>query len=113
MKKPKTVVPFYFKITESEMKDILKNTPISLKYSIDLINRVCDRYKILPKNEVIEIIKCIFEVMRESLLLGDILNLNKFCFDTKLFFFQRTKNGVIVPRLRVKVGTPIHFNKIK
>ncbi len=111
MKKTKTTKPFYFEgMSHSEMVEILNTYfPISLKHNEDLINRIADRYPLLNKVQISQIVKLVFKSMRELLIMGKILNFNSLFFDTKLFFFKHRKNGVIYPALKVKISTPPHL----
>jgi hypothetical protein len=89
------------------MVDILNtDSPISLKYNENLINRVYARYPLIEKHQVSMIVKAIFQSMRDLLVLGKVLNFNNFFFDAKFHFFDYHKNGRILPSLKVKISTP-------
>lgn len=113
MKKLKTIKPFYFtnKTNEETYNYINKELPISLKYNLDLVNRVYDKYPYLSKTQISIIIKLIFESIRELMILGKIINFNNLFFDTKLHFFAYRKFGSILPALKVKISTPPPMRK--
>ena len=93
--------------TNQQMVDQLNaERPISLKYNIDLVNRVHARYPLLEKSEVAIIIKAVFVSLRDLLVLGKILNFNNLFFDTKFYFYSYRKNKVHLPSLKVKITTP-------
>lgn len=108
MKKPKIVVPFYFKnLSNKEVLDILnKEYPVNIKYNEDIVNRIYARYPFITKTEISIIVKVFFQSLREMLILGKVLNFNKLFFDTKFHFFDYSKNGYIFPSLKVKISTP-------
>jgi hypothetical protein len=107
MKKQKTIKPFYFKTSNLKVIDKLNaENPINLKYNEDLINRIYSRYPIIDKSSIALITQAVFMSFRELLILGKILNFNKFLFDTKLHFSKRVEGDVISTALRVRISTP-------
>jgi len=113
VKKQKTIKPFYFKhLSDKELIDILnKELPINLKNHSDLIDRIYIKYPLVSKTEISTIIISIFQSIRELLVLGKILNFNNIFFDTKLHFFDHTKNNITFPALKVKISTPPPLRK--
>lgn len=108
MKKPKLVKPFVFKdLSHQEMVDLLNTTaPIDLRHNESLVDRVHQKYQFLTKTQISIIIKAVFQVWRDLLLLGKVLNFNNLFFDTKLHFFDYRRDGHILPSLKVKISTP-------
>lgn len=105
MKKIKTVKKFYFK-NEDVDKCINRELPLSLKDIEFLIDKIHLQYPALDKTEISIIIKSVFETLRLFLINGNVLNLNKFLFDTKLFFYQRKIKGKETPHVKIKTKTP-------
>lgn len=105
MKHKKTVKSFYF---TSKIEKILEELgEITLPKQVDLINRVHNRYPLISQIETVIIIKTIFEVIRELLVRGCIININRFFFDFKLHFFQHNRNtDKINKAVKVKIKTP-------
>lgn len=115
MKKPKTIVPFYFKDkSHQDMVDLLDlEYPINIKYNEGLVNRIHERYPLINKADISFIVKTIFQSFRDLLVLGNILNFHNLFFNTKLFFFDYRKNDVRLPRIKVKITTPPKLRKFK
>lgn len=113
MKKQKTVKPFFFKnLSHQDMVDVVNtDLSINLKYNEDLVNRVYNRYPLIPKTDVIKTITAIFSSLRDLLILGKVLNFNTLFFDTKLFFFDYKRFGAIFPTVKVKISTPPPLKK--
>src|SRR5271166_3226504 len=105
MKKLIPSKPLIFKDqTNQQMVDQLNSDcPISLKYNIDLVNRVHARYPLLEKSEVGIIIKAIFGSFRDLLVLGKVLNFNNIFFNMRILVFSHCKKGVIFPAIKVSV----------
>jgi hypothetical protein len=108
MKKLSNSKPLVFKDqTNQQMVDQLNaERPISLKYNIDLVNRVHARYPLLEKSEVAIIIKAVFVSLRDLLVLGKILNFNNLFFNMRILIFSHRRNGVIFPAIKVALDTP-------
>jgi hypothetical protein len=104
----KTIREFYFKDLErQDVVDLLnKEKPVSARYNSNLVDRIHARYPIISKTDVRLVVNTVFQAFRDLLILGKILNLNTFFFDTKLHFNAECKNGVTLPRLQVKMSTP-------
>ena len=113
MKKPKIVKPFFFKDkTHQDMVDLLnKDLPVNIRYNEEMINRIHARYPLISKYEVSIIVLAVFQSFRDLLVLGKVLNFNNLFFDTKLFFFDRSCRGRIIPSLKVKISTPPKLRK--
>lgn len=113
MKKQKTIKEFFFK--ELERNDVAnlvnKDLPINIKSLEPLINRIYERYPIIDKTQISIIVKTTFETLRELLVLGHILNLNKLAFDMKLHFFPHRLEKIYAA-LKIKLTTPPKIRKI-
>jgi len=105
VKYKKTIKSFY--LTE-KIETILEDLgEITLPKQADLIDKVHNRYPLLSQVEIVIIIKTVFEVIRELLIRGCIININKFFFDFKLHFFLHNRNGEKPNKaIKVKVKTP-------
>jgi hypothetical protein len=51
--------------------------------------------------------------MRDSLILGKILNFHNLFFDAKLHIFAHRRNGHILPSLKIKIKTPPKLRKLQ
>lgn len=91
----KETKPFYFKdLTHEDMVAGLNSEyPIDLRHNTDLIDRVCERYPLIPKSEVIIIIREVFQSLRESLILGKVLNFYNLFFSFRLYISEYNRNG--------------------
>lgn len=107
MKKRKTNKEFYYKdLDKQEIINLVNNElPINLKYLENLIDRIHKRYPIVDKVQVSIIVKATFESLRELLILGNIINLNKFIFDMKLHCCTYISDK-LYPVIKVKLTTP-------
>jgi nucleoid DNA-binding protein len=108
MMKLKTVLPFFFKdLDHQQVVDLLNEEfPISIKYSEDLVNRVHARYPLIEKHQVSIIIKAVFQVMRDLLVLGKVLTFNHLFFDFKFHVFTNRVGMITIPALKVLISTP-------
>lgn len=93
-------------------EDLIKDLDLLLKigmreYNKDLIDRVCDKYNLIPRSDVIFIIQNTFNTMRDLLLFGKILNLNGSLFGIKFKFLKSRKdlNSKSIT-LKIVLGTP-------
>jgi len=110
LKIKKTIIEPDFSFKDHSKQEMVnqinKDLPISIKYNEDLVNRVYNRYPLINKSEVAIIIKSIFIVIRELLILGKVLSFGDLFFNTQLKFFTFRYKGVIFPSLRVSLITP-------
>lgn len=107
MKKTDTSKEFYFKNSKQELVDSLnKELPINIKNLEYLIDRIHTKYPIITKSEVSLIVRSTFEAIRDFLILGYIINFNKFIIDMKLYFFQHVINNTFNTAVKVKIKTP-------
>ena len=112
MKKPKVVKPFFFKVSNQEVVDVLNQEyPINMRYNEELINRIHSRYPLISKYEVSVIVRSVFSSFRDLMLLRKVLNFNNLFFDTKFLFFVSCRRGRILPSLKVQISTPPKLRK--
>lgn len=115
MKKKKKIKSFYFQdLTHDQMANALNTEfPIDLRFNNDLVERVCKRYNVpgIEKSEIVVIIREAFQAIRDSLVLGKILNFNNLFFDFKLNVSEYNGNGIKVPIVKVYVTTPPSIRK--
>lgn len=104
MKKVKQVKEFFFKNMEKEdlVNEINTDLPLQIKLLEPLIDRIYKRYPIIDKTEISVIVKAALEEIRSFLILGNIINFNKFVFDMKFLFFKHME----FPALKVHIKTP-------
>lgn len=115
MKKQKQVKPYYFtdKSHKAIVEELNNKYPVTLKYNLDLINRVHEKYPYINKLQLIIIATKAFETLRELIVLGNVINFNKIFFDMKLFFFKRETFGYILPLVKLILKTPPVIKKRK
>lgn len=108
MKNKKVVKEFHFvDLSKEELKDVINNKyPIKISKLEFIIEKIYNKYPLISKTEITLIVKAVFESMRDFLVLGYVMNFNKFIFDMKLNFFTHVLNGKINPALRVKLKAP-------
>jgi len=109
MKHKKTVKEFHYARDIEEVLGELDD--IGLQKHSNFLERVCNRYPLLSKVEVAMIVKSTFEVMRELLIKGCIININRFFFDFKLHFFKHSRSKEQGAALKAKIGTPPIFKE--
>jgi len=109
-----TVGNFKFKdIENSQVYDIINSElPIGLKNENDLIQRIHEKYPYIKKYEVAIIVKYVFEVIRENLILGKAITFyNLFCDMHLSFIFYKSVYSQNSCRLSVKNKTSRKFTK--
>jgi len=108
MKNKKLVKQFFFKdLSKEELRDIINtNHPINIRKLEPIINRIYIKYPLIDKSEIGLIVKAVFESLRDFLVMGYVINFNKFIFDMKLYFFTHVIGNKINPALRVKLKNP-------
>ena len=104
---------FFSDYDKDEFIEIINERyPIKFSKHKDLIERIHARYPLIDKGKITMIVIRTFESFRELLLLGKILNFNRFIFDMKLHFFTQLRNK-ITPLLKVKLKTAPALKKNK
>jgi len=107
MNKYLKVIPFYFTSPHKEVyEEANSSLKISLKYNEDLINRVCKRHPLIPKQDIIIVLTKSMEVMRDILIQGDIINFSKLFTDTKLYFQKSERFGKLRTLVKVRMVSP-------
>lgn len=99
---------FHFRgISKEEFsKGINEEYPIEIRQLEPIIDRIHQKYPLIDKVQISLIVRAVFESIREFLILGYVINFNKFLTDMKLNFFTHVIGGRISPALRVKLKTP-------
>lgn len=104
---------FYFRdLSNEELKNSVNNNyPIRISQLELIIDRIHHKYPSLDKSEISLVVRAVFESLRDFLILGYVINFNKFLSDMKLNFFTRVIDGKIGSALRVKLQTPKTLRK--
>jgi hypothetical protein len=97
-------VPYWFKkMDRFQMVELVnKEHPISLIHFEKLIDRISDRYPLLPKTKIVQIIQTAFETMREMLIVGHHLAITGIAKRMKLYFTRKWKSVAV----RVSITSP-------
>lgn len=99
-------------LSRSDLVNLLnQELPINIKTLAPIVDRVYEKYPVIDKAEISLIILTVFEVIREFLVLGYIINFNKFLFDMKLHFFQHVIGTRFNTALKVKLKASPKFLK--
>lgn len=85
---------------------INKSLQIKLSDKFDLISEICDRYPLVSKKDASLITKAFFEVMRESLISGEVVNFNKTFSNMKLMVYNHHRDNKDYVSVKVKISTP-------
>jgi nucleoid DNA-binding protein len=100
---------FFKKLDRFQMAEMVDDKlPISLRNQSGLIDRVHARYPIIEKQFVVAIIKAAFEVIRERLILGEVIDLPGIV-NAMWLYFNRSKGNSV--RARIKTHTPEEIEK--
>lgn len=111
LKKLKNIFRFKERSLEDKVKEVNSLFPINLKYNEELIDRIYEQYPYIEKHEISNIVLTTFSIIRECLIMGDIINIYNLFFNMKLFFFHATKDGAIISRLKGELTTPPKLRK--
>jgi|SRR5579859_87312 len=97
--------PFFFKnLTHQEVVDFFnENKPITLKYNLDLVDRVHAKYPLVSKKEIGIVIRASFQSFRDLLFLGKMLFFRDLFYNVLLKTFRTAR----VKSAGVKVFTHI------
>jgi hypothetical protein len=114
MKKTKKTTKLIFnEITDQEIIQLInKDYPINIKFMERIIDRIYAKYPLIDKIEISIIVRAVFESIREFLILGYIINFNRFVFDMKLHVFEYAAKTKKYLGLKVKATTPPSIRKI-
>lgn len=82
-----------------------KEFPVSLKYTQGLIERIHNRYPQLPKDQVAQIVKYFFVIIRMALMSGETISISGLLNNFNLISFKRDNYNVI----KAKLSTPRCF----
>ncbi len=114
MKHRKKIRAFYFDQLSSEdlIKLVNSELPINIKHLAIIVDKIYAKYPLIDKTEISIIVRAVFESIREFLILGYIINFNKYFFDMKFHFFEFAAKAKKYTSLKVKVTTPPHVRKL-
>jgi hypothetical protein len=101
----KEEVPYYFKkMDRFQMVELIDDEyPISLIHFEKIITRVAERYPMLPKTKIVEIIQTTFDTMRSMLVIGHHLSIDGIANTMKLYFTRKWKSVAA----RVSISSPL------
>jgi nucleoid DNA-binding protein len=107
-KKRKLVKQIKYKDLTIDEFILLVNKSLQIKLSdkFDLINEICDHYPLVSKKDVSMITKAFFDVMRESLMAGEVINFNKTFSNMKLMIYKHHRDNKDYVSVKVKISTP-------
>lgn len=103
---------FFNDLSKEEFVEIINQRfPIKFDDDTELVNRIRERYPLLTKKKIRVILISIFETMREFLLLGKVLNFNRFMYDMKVLvspsFLKKFNKLIAVIKVKLKTPTKI------
>ena len=109
MSKKKNVKQIQYKdLTLSEFTELVNNSlQIKLSDKADLIRSIHDRYPILSLQETSLIVKSFFEVIRDSLIAGEVISFNKTFSGMHLKIYKSRRKNKDCASVKVKISTPI------
>ena len=67
--------------------------PINLKNISYIVDQIYDQYPLISKPEISYIVKNIIYSFRDNLVKSNIININNFFYDYKLYFYSFNKNN--------------------
>ena len=79
--------------------------PINLKNISYIVDKIYDQYPLISKLEISYIVKNIIYSFRDNLIKGNIININNFFYDYKLYFYNFKKNNKNYNTIRAKIKT--------
>ena len=79
--------------------------PINLKNIKNIVDKIYDQYPLISKLEISYIVKNIIYSFRDNLIKGNIININNFFYDYKLYFYNFKKNNKNYNTIRAKIKT--------
>jgi nucleoid DNA-binding protein len=108
MNKKKIVKDIVYKdLTIDQFKDLVnKSQQIKLSGKNNLINEIHDRYPLISLQETSLIVKAFFDVVRECLISGEIINFNKTFSNMQLLIYKHRRNNRDYISIKVKISTP-------
>ena len=98
----------YKDLTIGEFTNLVnKSLQIKLSDKFDLINEIHDHYPVASKKDISLIVKAFFDVLRESLLAGEVINFNKTFSNMKLMVYKYRRDNKNYVSVKVRISTPI------
>mgnify|MGYP003348732960 CR=1 FL=1 len=117
LKKSKINNNLYYKNKSKEdIVNLLNNNlPINLKNISYIVDQIYDQYPLISKPEISYIVKNIIYSFRDNLVKSNIININNFFYDYKLYFYSFNKNNKIYNAIRAKIKTSprIKYENVK
>ena len=109
MSKKKLVKEIKYKDLTLEQFTQLVNNSLQIKLSdkADLINQIHDHYPIVSLKDTSLIVKAFFDVIRESLIAGEVINFNKTFSNMKLSVYKYRRDNKDYVSVKVKISTPV------
>ena len=103
------IINFVFKDKKpEEIVDIVnKEIPLSLKHQQDLIDRIYIKYPYVKKYEIAVVVMAVFDIIRQSLILGEVINFYNLFMNAKLLFFNSSFGKPL--KLKIKNKTSKKF----
>lgn len=81
--------------------------PINLSDKFSLIEQIHEKYPLVDKKDISITVKAFFDVLRESLLSGDIIHFNKTFSSMKLHIYKYHRDNKDHISVKVKLSTPV------
>lgn len=108
-KKKKLVKEIRYKDLSIEefISTINKSLQIKLSDKAELIDEIHDHYPMVSKKDVSLIVKAFFDVLRESLVTGEVINFNKTFSNMRLLVYNHRRNNKDYVSVKVKISTPV------
>lgn len=109
MSKRKLVKQIEYKDLTIEEFTQLVNKSLQIKLSDrgELISGIHDRYPEVSLKDTSLIVKAFFDVIRESLVSGEIINFNKTFSNMKLTVYKHRRDNKDYVSIKVKISTPV------
>lgn len=96
---------------EEFIKELNNEFPISINKIERIVKRVQARYPFIEEHEVKLIVRMFFESLRDFLILGYAVDINK-CFNKmKLYFFTHVRDGITKFAVKAQVNSQIKKDK--
>ena len=89
---------------EQDIKNINEDFPVKLYKISHLIDRIHQINPFIPKDDIVLICNVFFEKIREFLLLGNVIKINKLFSKTYIYFYYRNLNNAKQLFFKIKNG---------
>ncbi len=114
MKTQKKIRAFYFNELSSEdlIKLVNSELPINIKHLEIIVDKIYTKYPLIDKAEISIIVRAVFESIREFLILGYIINFNKFFSNMRFYFSEFVLKTQTFIGMKVQITTPPHIKDL-